>query len=98
RQKKTRRIGLAEPAVAVGRPLHRRAHAVAVAEIDVVAHADLVAVVENRRAWHREEQAVEELDLAPIVLEQRREPSADAKIDTSAAVGRKEAPQIVAFA
>ena len=50
------RIGPREAGVAVGAPLHRRADAVAVAEIDVVAHADLVAVVQHRRARQREEQ------------------------------------------
>ena len=43
-------LGRREPGVAVGAPLHRRAHAVAVAEVDVVAHPDLVAVVDDRRA------------------------------------------------
>src|SRR5262245_59518002 len=37
-----------EAGVPVPRPLHGRAHAVAVAEIDVVAHADLVAVIDDR--------------------------------------------------
>jgi len=41
-------VGRREARVAIVRPLHRRAHAVAVAEIDVVAHADLVAVVDDR--------------------------------------------------
>jgi hypothetical protein len=39
--------GFAEAGVAVGVPLHGGADAVAVAEVDVVAHADLVAVVED---------------------------------------------------
>ena len=41
------RVAAGKPGVAVGRPLHRGAHAVAVTEVDVVAHADLVAVVED---------------------------------------------------
>ena len=44
------RIGARKSAIAVRGPLHRRAHAVAIAEIDVVAHADLVAVIDDRRA------------------------------------------------
>ena len=54
RQVQLLRVGAREAGVAVRAPLHRRAHAVAVAEIDVVAHADLVAVVEDRRAGHGE--------------------------------------------
>ena len=45
-------IGTAEAAIAIEGPLHWRAHAVPVAEIDIVAHADLVAVIEHRRAGH----------------------------------------------
>ena len=41
--------GRREAGVAVGSPLHRRPDAVAVTEPDVVAHPDLVAVVEHRR-------------------------------------------------
>ena len=93
-----RRIGAREAAVAVGRPLHRRAHAVAVAEMDVVAHADLVAVVDHRRAGHREQQAVHQLDAAAVVLQQRRQPAADAEIDARAPVGGVGLPQIVALA
>jgi hypothetical protein len=44
------RIGARKSRVAVAAPLHRRAHAVAVAEVDVVPHADLVAVIEDGRA------------------------------------------------
>ncbi len=69
RREEARRIGAREAAVAIAAPLHRRADAVAVAEIDVVAHADLVAVVDDRRAGKREEQRVQQLDAAPAVLD-----------------------------
>ena len=52
RQHQAGRIGAGKTAVAIRRPLHRRANAIAVAEEDVVAHADLVAVVDHRRAGH----------------------------------------------
>jgi len=44
------RIRAREAGVAVAAPLHRGADAVAVTEIDVVAHPDLVAVVDDRRS------------------------------------------------
>jgi hypothetical protein len=47
RQVEPARVGRGEPGVAVGRPLHRAADGVTVALPDVVAHADLVTVVEN---------------------------------------------------
>ena len=92
-----RRIAAREAAVAVRRPLHRRAHAVAVAEIDVVAHADLVAVVDDRRAGKRQQQRVHQLDLAAVVVHQRREPPPDAEIDARARIGGVGRPQIVAL-
>ena len=67
RQIELLRLAAREPGVAIGRPLHRRAHAIAVAKIEVVAHADLVAVVEDRRAGHRHQKRIQQLDLAPVV-------------------------------
>ena len=61
--------------------MHRRAHAVAIAEIDVVAHADLVAVIDDRRAGKRKQQAVQQLDPPAVVVHQRRQPAADADVD-----------------
>ena len=75
------RVGAREAGVAVRAPLHRRAHAVAVAEVDVVAHPDLVAVVDDRRAGQREQEPVHELDLPAVVAEQRRQAAADAEVD-----------------
>ena len=75
------RIGAGESGVAVGAPLHGRAHAVAVAQVDVVPHADLIAVIEHGRAGQGEQQRVHQLDLPAVVAQQRREPAADAQID-----------------
>ena len=88
-------VGAGEAAVAVRAPLHRRAHAVAVAEIDVVAHADLVAIVEHRRAGHRQDEGLHQFDLAPVVLEERREAAADAEVDPRPALGGVERPEVV---
>ena len=68
REHERRRIGAAESAVAVRGPLHRRAHAVAVAQMDVVPHADFVAVIDDRCPRHSEKQAVHQFDAAPVVL------------------------------
>ena len=93
------RCGLAreKPGVAVGAPLHGRAHAVAIAEIDVVAHPDLVAVVEDRRSRQREQQPVQELHLAAVVADQRREPPADAEVDAHRGLVRVGAVHVVAL-
>ena len=91
------RVGAREAAVAIAGPLHRRADAVAIAEVDVVAHADLVAVVDHRRAGHREQQAVQQLDPAAAVLEQRRQPAADADVDPHLRIGGVGLVHVVAF-
>ena len=88
RQVELREVGGGEAAVAVGRPLHRRAHAVAVAEEDVVAHPDLVAVVEDRAARHREEHGVEQLGHVLVVVEQREQPAGDADVAPHPGIGR----------
>ena len=92
------RIGAREAGVAVRAPLHRRAHAVAVAEVDVVAHADLVAVVEDRRARHRHEEERDELDPRAAVLHERRQAPADADVHAHARVAREDAVHVVALA
>ncbi len=78
RQHQRGRVGAREAAIAVDRPLHRRAYAVAVAEVDVVAHADLVAVVQHRRAGHAQQQRGHQFDAAAVAFEQRRQAPADA--------------------
>ena len=97
RQVELREVGAREAAVAVARPLHRRADAVAVAEVDVVAHPDLVAVVEDRAAGQREEDRRQQLDHVAVVVEQRREPAADAEVELHARVLRVLGPHVVAL-
>ena len=65
-----------EAGVGLRRPLHRRAHGATLAERQVVAHPDLVAVVDDGRPRQREHEAVRELE-PPAVAEHRRQPAAD---------------------
>ncbi len=81
RQEQALRVRTGEAAVAVRAPLHRRPYAVAVAEEDVVPHAELVTVIDGRGARHREQQAVHELDLTPVVFHERREAAPNADVD-----------------
>ena len=74
-------VGAREARVAVGAPLERGTDAVTVSEVDVVAHADLVAVVEDGRPPEREEEPVHELDEPPVVAEERREAPPDPEVD-----------------
>src|SRR5262245_21213260 len=43
-------VGTRKTGITVGAPLHRSSHTVAVAEINVVAHSNFVAVIDDRRA------------------------------------------------
>ena len=97
RREQPRGVRAREPAVPVAAPLHRRAHAVAVAEVDVVAHPDLVAVVDDGRAGQREEQHVQQLDAAAAVLHQRGEPAADADVQPHHGIGGVGVVHVVAF-
>ena len=85
-------IGAGETGIAVGRPLHRRAHPVAIAEERVVAHADFVTVIDHRAAVQRKQQAVHQLDAAPVAVQQCRQPPADAEIDAQPAMRRINVP------
>ncbi len=71
RRVQARRIRPGEAGVAIAAPLHRRADPVAIAEIDVVAHHQLVAVIDDGRAGQREEQDVHQLHAAATVVHQR---------------------------
>ena len=97
RQVELLRIGAREARVAVRRPLHRRTDAVAVAEVHVVPHPDLVSVVEDGRSGQREQEAVQQLHLRPVVAEQRREPPADPEIDPRLPVVGIDAVHVVAL-
>src|SRR4029078_9934674 len=55
-----------------GTQWHRRAHAVPVAQKHVVAHADFVAVIQDRRADRRKQQNLEKLDVAPVAVPHER--------------------------
>ena len=50
RQIQLLRIGAGKPGVAVRTPLHGRANTVAISQIHVVTHSDLIAVVDDRRS------------------------------------------------
>ena len=88
-------VGGREPRIAVGAPLHRRSYPVAVAEVDVVAHPDLVAVVDDRRPGQGEEQAVHQLDPAAAVAQKGSQPAADAQVDPGLGVVRVDAVHVI---
>ena len=97
RQIKTLRIRSRKARVLVRTPVHRRSHAVAIAEVNVVPHPDLVAVIDHRRSRHRQQQRVQQLDPPAIVVQQGREPATDAEIDPRARIRRIHPIHVVAL-
>ena len=89
-------VGGREAGVTVRGPLHRGAYPVAVAEPDVVAHADLVAVVQHRRSRQAQQQRREQLHLVHVAVQQRREPATDPDVRLHPRVGGVLAPHVVA--
>jgi hypothetical protein len=75
------RVGVGEAGVPVAVPLHRRAHRIAVTEVDVVAHADLVAVVDDGSSRHGEEEPVHHLDELAVVAQEGGQATPDAHVD-----------------
>src|SRR5215813_12060485 len=72
REIKLLRIGFGKAGIPIGAPLHRGAATVAIAEIKIVAHADFVAIVQDRRSGQRKQENIQELDLAAVVDQQGR--------------------------
>ena len=91
------RIRAREAAVAIPGPLHRRPHAMPIRQVDVVAHADLVAVVDDRRARQRQQQHVEQFDPSPVAIEQRRQSTTDADVDAHARILGEGAVHVLAL-
>src|SRR5215470_6393966 len=73
RETEALRVGTGKARIAVGAPLHRRPHAVPIPEIDVIAHANLVAVIQHWGAGQGKEQTREEFNRTPVVPQQRRQ-------------------------
>ncbi len=67
-----------EAAVLGRRPLHRRAHGHPAGDVEVLPHADLLAVEQHRRAGQREQQAVDHAHPARVAAEHRGQAPAQA--------------------
>ncbi len=72
-----KRLGGGKPGVWLIGPLHGRTYGVSLVEIEVVAHPDLVAIPDDRRAGKREQDAIGKLLMASVA-QHRSESSADA--------------------
>src|SRR5262249_10616525 len=63
-----RLVNLGETAVWLVRPLHRRTCTIAFGKIEIVAHAELIAVTQDWGAGQREQQAVSELQPTAVTV------------------------------
>src|SRR5262249_27516707 len=73
-------VAFCEAAMRLSRPLHRRATADPLRKLQIVAHAELIAITEHRRSRQREHEAVGKLDPAPVAAEHGRQPTANAPV------------------
>src|SRR5450755_1421567 len=62
------RIGARKPRIPICAPLHRRAHAVPIAQVNVVPHPNFITVIENWCSRKREEKAIQKLYSTTIVI------------------------------
>ncbi len=79
-------IGVGESCVSVRAPLHRSTHAIAVAEIEVVPHADFITIVDYWCTRQGEEQAVQQFNLLAVVIQKWCQASADTEVESSSRV------------
>src|SRR5215216_3432275 len=77
--------------------MHRGADAVTVLKPDVIPHPNLIPVVKDRRAWQAEQQGISQPYLTLIVVKQRSQAAADAKVEAHARLGRVVLPHPLAF-
>src|SRR5690606_17475714 len=90
-------VAFGEAGVAVGGPLHGGADGVAVAEPDVVAHADFVAVVQDGGAGEGEQEGGEQFELVAVVVQGGGQAAADADVGFHAGVFGVFGVHVVAF-
>ena len=73
-------VAFRESGMRFGRPLHWRAGAVALGQIEIVAHPDLIAITDHGCPRQRAHQAVCEFEAPPVATEHRGEPAPDAPV------------------
>ena len=81
-----------ETGAGVARPLHWRAHPVAVKQPDVVAHADFIAIVNDGPTGQGEQDGVGQFDFAAVIVQQRGQAAADAQVERHAGMGGVKPP------
>ncbi len=74
-------IGVRETSISVTAPLHGRAHAVTVTQVDIIPHPYFVPVVEYWRSREGKEEALHEFDLSPLVPQKGCETASDPQVD-----------------
>jgi len=77
---RARLVALGESGMRLGRPLHRRARAIALGQAEIVTHRDLIAIADHGRSRQRTHQAIGKLDPPPVAAQHRRQPAANASI------------------
>ena len=75
--------------------MHGGPDSVPVAQIKIIAHPDLFAVIDDRRARHRKQQAVHQLNLFPVIPQERGQTAPDSQIDPGLLIMGKDAVHVI---
>src|SRR5215831_19647912 len=74
------RVCIRKTTVPTAAPLHWSSYPVAVSKINIIAHADLVSVVDDGSSGQGHQHSIHQFDSAAIVVEQRSQTPSDAEI------------------
>ena len=97
RRIETLRVGGGKSGIPAAIPLHGSPDPVAVTQVNVVSHANFIAVIDDGRSGERHQHSIHQLDAPAIVVQQGRQTAADADIDAHGFVAGILVIHVVAF-
>src|SRR5258708_39305871 len=80
RRIETFRIGGRKASIPAAAPLHWGSYSAAISQVDVVAHADLIPVIDDRGAGQRHQHAIHQIDSPSLVVKQGSPASPDTEV------------------
>src|SRR5262249_18268642 len=90
-------IGFRKPSVPVSCPLHGRPNTIAITEMDVVPHSDLIAVIHDGTSRECKNKTVEQFDLSTIIIQQWSESAGDPNVAPHLWIARVSIVHVIPF-
>ncbi len=97
RRVETLGIGRGKAGVPTTVPLHRRAHAVTVAEVNIVSHPNLIAVVNDGSPGKRHQHSSHEFNPSPVIIQKGRKPPPNPEVQAHRLVASVGIVHVIAF-